>query len=195
MQKESKRFDQGARATALREKKSKPKSLLFDPPSSSFPFIVPLSFPLSPSLFHLVLPSCRSLAGETPRSLTRTKKNPKKTTHTKPSKKQNTSLPPKNKWSAEEEQALRDGVDRFGAGKWRVIQKDAVFGAILSTRSNVDLKVNGERERERERKQNSKREREREKKQQEREGDVFFCFRLCSKYFSFSISLFCSRAF
>ena len=68
------------------------------------------------------------------------------------------SLPPKNKWSAEEEQALRDGVDRFGAGKWRVIQKDAVLGAILSTRSNVDLKVSGlrtaeggeERERERE---------------------------------------------
>lgn len=59
----------------------------------------------------------------------------------------NFSLPPKNKWSPEEEQALRDGVDKYGAGKWRVIQKDPVFGAVLSTRSNVDLKVeDGKRE-------------------------------------------------
>ena len=30
---------------------------------------------------------------------------------------------------------------RYGAGKWRIIQKDAMFGAVLATRSNVDLKV------------------------------------------------------
>ena len=46
---------------------------------------------------------------------------------------------------------MRDGVDKYGAGKWRVIQKDLVFGAILSTRSNVDLKVRKEEREERER--------------------------------------------
>ena len=32
-------------------------------------------------------------------------------------------------------------LPRYGAGRWRVIQKDPVFGAVLATRSNVDLKV------------------------------------------------------
>lgn len=47
---------------------------------------------------------------------------------------------PKTKWSTEEEEALRRGVKKYGPGKWRLIQKDANFGAILAARSNVDLK-------------------------------------------------------
>eukprot|EP00249_Psilotum_nudum_P015935 c25587_g1_i2 orf=567-1547(+) len=47
---------------------------------------------------------------------------------------------PKQKWTAEEEAALRAGVEKYGAGKWRNIQKDAEFGRCLSSRSNVDLK-------------------------------------------------------
>lgn len=30
---------------------------------------------------------------------------------------------------------------RYGAGKWRLIQKDTEIGVILDKRSNVDLKV------------------------------------------------------
>ena len=48
---------------------------------------------------------------------------------------------PKQKWTPEEEAALRAGVDKHGAGKWRTIQKDPEFAIVLSTRSNVDLKV------------------------------------------------------
>lgn len=66
--------------------------------------------------------------------------------------------PGKLKWSPEEEEALRAGVamcvrlrfycyciliailDRYGKGKWRAIQKDARFSAILANRSNIDLK-------------------------------------------------------
>ena len=44
-------------------------------------------------------------------------------------------------WSHEEEEALRKGVKKYGAGKWRFIQKDPVLGKILNQRSNVDLKV------------------------------------------------------
>ncbi|ACO63271.1 predicted protein [Micromonas commoda] len=47
---------------------------------------------------------------------------------------------PKTKWSPEEEEALRKGVKKYGAGKWRFIQKDPVLGKILNQRSNVDLK-------------------------------------------------------
>jgi myb proto-oncogene protein len=32
-------------------------------------------------------------------------------------------------------------VKKYGAGKWRFIQKDPVLGKILNQRSNVDLKV------------------------------------------------------
>lgn len=46
----------------------------------------------------------------------------------------------KQKWTAEEEAALRAGVRKYGAGKWRAIQKDANYGACLVSRSNVDLK-------------------------------------------------------
>ncbi|XP_065001742.1 single myb histone 4 isoform X2 [Musa acuminata AAA Group] len=47
---------------------------------------------------------------------------------------------PKQKWTAEEEEALRAGVDKHGAGKWRTIQKDPEFSRCLATRSNIDLK-------------------------------------------------------
>ena len=47
---------------------------------------------------------------------------------------------PKLKWSPEEEQALRNGVAKFGNGKWRAIQKDPELGRFLANRSNVDLK-------------------------------------------------------
>ncbi|KAI5082472.1 hypothetical protein GOP47_0002215 [Adiantum capillus-veneris] len=47
---------------------------------------------------------------------------------------------PKQKWTPEEEAALRAGVDKHGAGKWRTIQKDPEFQTVLNHRSNVDLK-------------------------------------------------------
>ena len=48
---------------------------------------------------------------------------------------------PKTKWTQDEETALKEGVKRYGAGKWRAIQKDPELQKALSTRSNVDLKV------------------------------------------------------
>ncbi|KAF2320858.1 hypothetical protein GH714_031378 [Hevea brasiliensis] len=47
---------------------------------------------------------------------------------------------PKQKWTAEEEAALKAGVIKHGAGKWRTILKDPEFSGVLSLRSNVDLK-------------------------------------------------------
>ncbi|TVU35391.1 hypothetical protein EJB05_17278 [Eragrostis curvula] len=47
---------------------------------------------------------------------------------------------PKQKWTQEEEDALRRGVLKHGAGKWRTIQKDPEFSPTLSSRSNIDLK-------------------------------------------------------
>ncbi|KAL5184085.1 Telomere repeat-binding factor 2 [Glycine soja] len=47
---------------------------------------------------------------------------------------------PKQKWTAEEEAALKAGVLKHGAGKWRTILTDPEFSAILHMRSNVDLK-------------------------------------------------------
>ncbi|KAB2636049.1 telomere repeat-binding factor 1-like [Pyrus ussuriensis x Pyrus communis] len=44
------------------------------------------------------------------------------------------------KWTAEEESALKAGVIKHGAGKWRTILKDPEFSGVLYTRSNVDLK-------------------------------------------------------
>ena len=38
-------------------------------------------------------------------------------------------------------QAELGGVSRHGVGKWRLIQKDPEFAAVLLQRSNVDLKV------------------------------------------------------
>ncbi|KAK6923949.1 Linker histone H1/H5, domain H15 [Dillenia turbinata] len=47
---------------------------------------------------------------------------------------------PKQKWTREEEEALRAGVAKHGAGKWRTILKDPEFSVALRLRSNVDLK-------------------------------------------------------
>lgn len=48
---------------------------------------------------------------------------------------------PKQKWTAEEEEALRAGVRKHGTGKWKNIQKDPEFSHLLNSRSNIDLKV------------------------------------------------------
>ena len=48
---------------------------------------------------------------------------------------------PKSKWTSDEEKALRVGVEKYGPGRWRAIQKDSELGPVLMTRSNVDLKV------------------------------------------------------
>ncbi|KAA8536282.1 hypothetical protein F0562_028760 [Nyssa sinensis] len=47
---------------------------------------------------------------------------------------------PKQKWTPEEEAALKAGVVKHGAGKWRTILKDPEFSGVLYLRSNVDLK-------------------------------------------------------
>ncbi|TKY72428.1 Telomere repeat-binding factor 1 [Spatholobus suberectus] len=47
---------------------------------------------------------------------------------------------PKQKWTAEEEAALKAGVVKHGVGKWRTILKDPEFSSVLFLRSNVDLK-------------------------------------------------------
>lgn len=48
---------------------------------------------------------------------------------------------PKQKWTPEEEAALKAGVVKHGSGKWRTILKDPEFSRVLYLRSNVDLKV------------------------------------------------------
>ncbi|CAA7048337.1 unnamed protein product [Microthlaspi erraticum] len=47
---------------------------------------------------------------------------------------------PKQKWTQEEESALKSGVVKHGPGKWRTILKDPEFSGVLFLRSNVDLK-------------------------------------------------------
>jgi myb proto-oncogene protein len=47
---------------------------------------------------------------------------------------------PKQKWTPEEEAALKAGVLKHGTGKWRTILSDTEFSLILKSRSNVDLK-------------------------------------------------------
>ncbi|XP_024006351.1 telomere repeat-binding factor 1 isoform X2 [Eutrema salsugineum] len=47
---------------------------------------------------------------------------------------------PKQKWTQEEESALKSGVIKHGPGKWRTILKDPEFSGVLYLRSNVDLK-------------------------------------------------------
>ncbi|KAI7733114.1 hypothetical protein M8C21_003624 [Ambrosia artemisiifolia] len=47
---------------------------------------------------------------------------------------------PKQKWTAEEEEALRAGIAKHGTGKWKNIQKDPEFNHLLHSRSNIDLK-------------------------------------------------------
>jgi hypothetical protein len=48
---------------------------------------------------------------------------------------------PKQKWTSEEEEALRAGVAKHGTGKWKNIQRDPEFNPYLYSRSNIDLKV------------------------------------------------------
>ncbi|XP_027162481.1 telomere repeat-binding factor 1 [Coffea eugenioides] len=47
---------------------------------------------------------------------------------------------PKQKWTPEEEAALKAGVLKHGPGKWRTILKDPEYSGVLCLRSNVDLK-------------------------------------------------------
>ncbi|KAK4377219.1 hypothetical protein RND71_003515 [Anisodus tanguticus] len=47
---------------------------------------------------------------------------------------------PKQKWTPEEEAALKAGIRKYGPGKWRTILKDSEFSGVLYLRSNVDLK-------------------------------------------------------
>ncbi|XP_022751741.1 telomere repeat-binding factor 4-like [Durio zibethinus] len=47
---------------------------------------------------------------------------------------------PKQKWIAEEEEALRAGVAKYGKGNWKSIQRDPELSPFLSARSNIDLK-------------------------------------------------------
>ncbi|XP_026453916.1 uncharacterized protein LOC113355304 [Papaver somniferum] len=46
----------------------------------------------------------------------------------------------KLKWTLPEEAALKSGVDKHGAGKWKNIVSDPEFGPCLVSRTNVDLK-------------------------------------------------------
>ena len=48
---------------------------------------------------------------------------------------------PKQRWTPEEEAALKAGVAKHGPGKWRTILRDPDFSTLLRLRSNVDLKV------------------------------------------------------
>ncbi|KAL3535583.1 hypothetical protein ACH5RR_004044 [Cinchona calisaya] len=47
---------------------------------------------------------------------------------------------PKQKWTSEEEEALRAGIKKHGTGKWKNIQTDPEFSHLLFSRSNIDLK-------------------------------------------------------
>ncbi|XP_016450215.2 single myb histone 5 isoform X2 [Nicotiana tabacum] len=47
---------------------------------------------------------------------------------------------PKQKWTSEEEAALKLGVAKYGVGKWSTILKDPEFAGVLRSRSNVDIK-------------------------------------------------------
>ncbi|KAF7814087.1 telomere repeat-binding factor 4 [Senna tora] len=47
----------------------------------------------------------------------------------------------KQKWTAEEEEALLAGISKHGPGKWKNILKDPEFAPFLTHRSNIDLKA------------------------------------------------------
>ncbi|KAF4367507.1 hypothetical protein F8388_009134 [Cannabis sativa] len=47
---------------------------------------------------------------------------------------------PKQKWTLEEEEALRAGAAKHGTGKWKDIQRDPEFNPYFVNRSNTDLK-------------------------------------------------------
>ncbi|CAL5200032.1 unnamed protein product [Lathyrus oleraceus] len=46
----------------------------------------------------------------------------------------------KQKWTPEEEEALHQGVQKHGTGKWKNILRDKEFAEKLCSRSNIDLK-------------------------------------------------------
>ncbi|XP_052176009.1 telomere repeat-binding factor 4-like [Diospyros lotus] len=46
----------------------------------------------------------------------------------------------KQKWMTEEEETLKAGVAKYGAGKWKHILTDPEFAPFLTHRSNIDLK-------------------------------------------------------
>ncbi|KAK4267266.1 hypothetical protein QN277_024066 [Acacia crassicarpa] len=46
----------------------------------------------------------------------------------------------KQKWTADEEEALLAGIAKHGPGKWKNILKDPEFAPFLTSRSNIDLK-------------------------------------------------------
>jgi len=46
----------------------------------------------------------------------------------------------KEKWTEDENQALRQGVELFGTGKWFQIKQDPRFADVLRKRTNIDLK-------------------------------------------------------
>ncbi|KAL1810605.1 telomere repeat-binding factor 5-like [Daucus carota subsp. sativus] len=46
----------------------------------------------------------------------------------------------KQKWTADEEEALKAGVKKHGMGKWKTILVDPDFAPSLTHRSNIDLK-------------------------------------------------------
>jgi len=48
--------------------------------------------------------------------------------------------PRKEKWTEQENQALRQGVELFGTGKWFQIKQDPRFADVLQKRTNIDLK-------------------------------------------------------
>ncbi|CAL0335037.1 unnamed protein product [Lupinus luteus] len=46
----------------------------------------------------------------------------------------------KQKWTADEEDALHRAVQKYGVGQWRNILKDPDFAPFLTSRSNINLK-------------------------------------------------------
>ncbi|XWS12098.1 hypothetical protein CRYUN_Cryun37aG0061200 [Craigia yunnanensis] len=46
----------------------------------------------------------------------------------------------KQRWTADEEEALLAGIAKHGPGKWKNILQDPDFAPFLTHRSNIDLK-------------------------------------------------------
>jgi hypothetical protein len=53
-----------------------------------------------------------------------------------------------SRWNDDEEKALRQGVAKYGEGKWKRILADTGMMKYLDGRTNVDLKVSSKRQRE-----------------------------------------------